>query len=908
MSPRIRLDRTRGASIASTLVSTKLSTPRLRDVLVSRTRLLALMDAGAHAALTLVSAPAGFGKTTVLVSWLARAPTTSRTVAFVSLDASDSHAGTFWLYVVAALHTAAPGIGAGALQLLAAGQPPTRELLTAVLNEIGDQPNDVDLILDDYHLADSPEVAEGMTFLLERRPANLHVVVSTRADPNLPLARLRALGELVEIRARDLRFTVDETASYLTDVGGLPVAPADVSALESRTEGWAAALQLVSLSMQGRDDIGDFIAGFAGTDRYVVDYLADEVLSRQSDEVRDFLERTSILDALNGDLCDSVLERTGSQAMLERLERANLFLVPLDDQRNWYRYHHLFADVLQARLGSEQPEVVPGLHLRASRWYEIAGDPVAAVRHALAAGAVNRAADLVEAATPGLQRTRQEATLLRWLDDVPDEVVQQRPVLATALVGALMSSNEFGDVERRLRAIERQLPAINALLESGDATGSPDSSVVALDLAELARVPGAVELYRTGLCLVSGDLPATHRHARRAIEAAAPEDDVVRAGAAGLSGLAHWASGELDEALRSYAICIAGLRRAQHISDAIGCYLTIAEIQMAQGRLRDAQATHDEAVSVAAGSPGGMPRGAADIRIGHAQLALERGDLDSARDQLIAARRLGEEHGLPPYAYRSRTVAAMLAEAEGDLAGALALVMQAQQVYLGDFSPNVRPLHAIAARLQIRLDDLDEAERWARDHDVTATQELSYLHEFEHVTLAEVMLARGRDRADPAILLETEDLLQRLLDAATAGGRNATVIEVLVLQAATAQALGDVSTSLELLDRAVRLAEPEGQMRAFARSGGIPGADVPASAVKQEPTSSSSLPDPLSARELEVLRLLATELAGPEIAQRLFVSLNTLRTHTKNIYAKLGVNRRRAAVRRGGELGLLTGR
>ena len=363
-----------------------------------------------------------------------------------------------------ALDSAAPGVGASVLPLLAAGQPATRTLLTAVLNDVGAQPTHVDLILDDYHLADGAEVAEGMTFLLEHRPPNLHVVVSTRADPNLPLARLRARGELVEIRSRDLRFTVDETASYLTDVGGLPVAPAEVSALESRTEGWAAALQLAALSMQGRDDVGDFIAGFAGTDRYVVDYLVDEVLSRQSDEVRDFLERTSILDVLGGALCDAVLERTGSRGMLERLERANLFLVPLDDQRSWYRYHHLFADVLQAHLRSEQPDLVPGLHLRASRWYDETGEPVPAVRHALAAGDVDRAADLVEAATPALRRNRQEATLRRWLDDLPDEVVQRRPVLAIAFVGALMSGNEFVDVARRLREVERQLPAIHARL------------------------------------------------------------------------------------------------------------------------------------------------------------------------------------------------------------------------------------------------------------------------------------------------------------------------------------------------------------------------------------------------------------------------------------------------------------
>ena len=334
---------------------------------------------------------------------------------------------------------------------------------------------------------------------------------------------------------------------------------------------------------------------------------------------------------------------------------------------------------------------------------------------------------------------------------------------------------------------------------------------------------------------------------------------------------------------------------------------------------------------------GEAPRGTADIHVGCGQVALERGDLETARDHLAAARGLGEDRGLPPYAYRSRAVAAMLAEAEGDLTGALELVVEAQQVYLGDFSPNVRPLHAVAARLQVSLGDLDAAERWAHDHDVTASQELSYLREFEHVTLAEAMLARGRQLADRAALVDADRLLQRLLDAATAGGRHATVIEVLVLRALTAHAGDDVGSALTLLDRAVRLADPEGQVRAFARHGALvaplvealaegPGAvpfarallaacQVPVAGAlargatePQESAESSGLAASLSARELEVLHLLATDLDGPEIAQRLFVSLNTLRTHTKNIYAKLGVNNRRAAVRRGRELGLLTGR
>jgi LuxR family maltose regulon positive regulatory protein len=923
--------------MASPLVATKLSAPRLRGALVPRPRLSALMDAGAEATLTLVSAPPGFGKTTVLASWLARASTEPRTVAFVSLDGSDSHAASFWLYVVTALASVAHGVGASVLPLLAAGQPATRTLLTAVLNEVGAQPSEVDLILDDYHLADGPEVAEGMTFLLDHTPPNLHVVVSTRADPNLPLARLRARGELVEIRARDLRFTTAETATYLTDVAGLPVAPAEVSALESRTEGWAAALQLAALSMQGRDDVGDFIAGFTGTDRYVVDYLMDEVLSRQSAEVRDFLERTSILDLLGGGLCDAVLERTGSKGMLERLERANLFLVPLDDQRSWYRYHHLFADVLQAHLRSERPDLVPGLHRRASRWYDGIGEPVPAVRHALAAGDLDRAADLVETATPALRRERKEATLRRWLDDFPEEVVARRPVLAVGFVGALMSSNDFVDVERRLRALERQLPAIQArLAPDGEATAGLGRQVVAVDDAELARIPSAVELYWAGLSLLSGDLPGTHRHAQRAIDTATADDEVVPAGAAGLSGLAHWACGELDDALGSYVTCIDGLRRAQHISDTLGCYLAVAEIRMAQGRLRDARATHDEALCVAISATGEAPRGVADIHVGRSEVALERGDLETARDHLAAARSLGEHRGLPQYAYRSRAAAAMLAEAEGDLTGALELVVEAQQVYLGDFSPNVRPLHAVVARLQIRLGDLDAAQRWAHDHDVTASQQLSYLREFEHLTLAEAMLARCRHVTDRAALVDADRLLQRLLDAATAGGRAATVIEVLVLQVLSAHAGDGEGLALELLDRAVRLAEPEGQVRAFARHGALvvplmeavaesPGSSphartllaacrVPVAGAlghgatqPQESAASRGLADALSARELEVLHLLATDLDGPEIAQHLFVSLNTVRTHTKNIYAKLGVNNRRAAVRRGRELGLLAG-
>ena len=323
------------------------------------------------------------------------------------------------------------------LPLLQSAQPPIEAVLAAVLNELSAVPNDVDLVLDDYHLVDGPDIRAGMVFLLEHLPPHVHLVISTRADPLLPLARLRARGELVEVRAADLRFTPDEVAAYLNDVIGLDLSAKDIAALEGRTEGWIAALQLAALSMQGRDDIGGFIAGFAGDDRYIVDYLVEEVLTRQTDQVRTFLLRTCLLDRLSGPLCDAVTGEPGGRATLEALDRANLFVVPLDNNRHWYRYHHLFADMLQAHLQDERPDEIADLHRRASQWYDQDGQPLPAVRHALAAGDVERAADLVELAIPALQRNRQEATIRGWLDVIPDEVVRMRPVLAVGLVGGV---------------------------------------------------------------------------------------------------------------------------------------------------------------------------------------------------------------------------------------------------------------------------------------------------------------------------------------------------------------------------------------------------------------------------------------------------------------------------------------
>ena len=360
--------------MAGPLLETKLHVPRRRRNLVARPRLSKRLSSGAESALTLVSAPAGFGKTTLLADWLAAPAANGRSTAWLSLDQRDNDPAVFWTYLVAALKTAAPGVGAGALSLLQSAQPPIEAVVATLLNDLSAISNDVVLVLDDYHVIEAREVQEGMAFLLEHLPPQLHLVIAGRADPALPLARLRGRGELVEIRAADLRFTPDEAAAYLNGVMGLALTAQDVAALEGRTEGWIAALQLAALSMQGRDDVAGFIAGFAGDDRYIVDYLAEEVLQRQPEHVRHFLLQTSILDRLSGPLCDAVTGQDGGKAKLAALEQGNLFLVPLDDRRQWYRYHQLFADVLQAHLLDEQPADVPELHRRASIWYEQNGE------------------------------------------------------------------------------------------------------------------------------------------------------------------------------------------------------------------------------------------------------------------------------------------------------------------------------------------------------------------------------------------------------------------------------------------------------------------------------------------------------------------------------------------------------
>ena len=905
------------------LLETKLYVPRPRRDLVPRPRLSQRLDRGTTLKLMLISAPAGFGKTTLLTEWLAAGPAGpagERLTAWLSLDQADNDPASFWTYVIAALQTVAPGVGESALTLLQAPQPPPIEtMLTALLNDLGAGPGDIVLVLDDYHVIDARDVQDAMAFLLDHLPPRLHVVIASRTDPALPLARLRARGELVETRAAELRFTPDEAAAYLNEMMGLQLTAGDVAALEGRTEGWIAALQLAALSIQGRDDVAGFIAGFTGDDRYVVDYLAEEVLQRQSDRVQAFLLQTSILGRLSGPLCDAVTGQGGGKAMLEALDRGNLFLVPLDDRRRWYRYHHLFADVLQARLLDEQPDQVPALHQRASAWYQQNGEPAVAIGHALAAGDFERAADLAELEIPAMSRTRQEAMVRGWLEVIPGEVVRVRPVLSVGFAGALLSVGELEGVESRLRDAERWLDGTTGT----DARSVARSAeMVVADEEEYRRLPAMIELYRAALALARGDVPGTVRHARRAHDLAPAEDHLCRAAAAGMSGLAFWTSGDLEAGHSAYAECMTGLRRAGHIADTFGCAIALADIRLVQGRLGEAMRTYDQALQRVPEQGGPVLRGTSDMYVGMSGVHRERNDLHTATQQLLRSQELGEHTGLPQNRYRWRVAMARIRQAEGDLDAALDLLNEAERVYVGDFFPNVRPVPALRARIWIAQGSFGEALGWAREQGLSVDDDLSYLREFEHITLARVLVARYQDERAERSVHEAIRLLDRLLRAAEEGGRAGSVIEILVLRALAYQRHGDIPAALSSLERAVTLAEPEGYVRVFADEG-PPMASLLRVAARQQTAGNyvrqllaavteteqdgpvkQALIEPLSERELDVLRLLGTELDGPAIARELMVSLNTVRTHTKHIYAKLAVTNRRAAVRRAAELDL----
>ncbi|HTF07035.1 MAG TPA: LuxR C-terminal-related transcriptional regulator [Asanoa sp.] len=888
--------------MASTpVLATKLFAPARRAQLVARPRVTerlgSTLDAGHR--LTLVSAPAGFGKTTVLSDWLADLAQghSHMRVGWLSVDDGDNDLARFLAHLVAALQRA--GLDVDAPTQTAGLSPLVNDIVHA--GEREPQAHWV-VVLDDYHAIGASEVHEAVTFLLDHLPDQLHLVMATRSDPPLPLARLRTRGQLTELRAADLRFTATEAREFLNQVMGLELTAADVAALEDRTEGWIAGLQLAALSLRGiadRAEVAGFIEAFTGSNRFVIDYLADEVLARQPPQVRDFLLRTAVLDRLNGPLCDAVTGGTGGARTLADLERGNLFVVPLDADRSWYRYHHLFADVLQARLLAEHPSEVPRLHERASVWFAARGLVADAVRHALAAEDFARAASLMEEALPELRRTRQDGLLLSWMRSLPEPVVRRSPVLSIVSGWARLMTGDLDAVEARLDDAEAALAA---------GAQDEDHAATWADTEDLRTAPATIAIYRASVAQARGDVAGTVRHARHALRLAGPEDHFVRGAGGGFLGLAAWTAGNVQEGLSTFGAAVRSLHAAGNLVDELDGTVVLGDMWVTAGRPGRARRLFEQALETATAGGPPYPRAMADLHVGLAELDRELDDVPAAEAHLESARILGERASITENQHRWYVVMAQVRAAGGDYAGAALLLDQAAARYRHGFYPDLRPTAAMKARVQIAGGDLAGASGWAQDR--ALDDEPDYQHEYEHLTLVRLLLAEYR--ADAAI-----GLLDRLHAAAVTVRRDGSVREIRMLQALAHHARGDLPRALAALDQSfVDTPEPDSNVRLYLDEGAPmlallhdAAGHARARRLLERMTTPAepqqTLGGRLSDRELQVLRLLDSDLTGPEIARELFVTVNTLRTHTKRIFTKLDVTTRAAAVRRARGRGLL---
>jgi len=869
--------------VETLLLQTKLYRPPLRPSLIPRTNLLHQLNRGLPRKLTLLSAPAGFGKTTLVNEWLAAC---ERPSAWLSLDERDGDPPRFLTYFVAALQRIFPNVGADVTAVLQASPPPPIETsLTTLLNEIAAQPDHFLLVLDDYHLIEAPAVDEALTFLLDHLPPQMHLVVTTREDPNLPLARLRVRGQLTELRAADLRFTLEETAVFLNQTMGLNLSQENVAALEARTEGWAAGLQMAALSMHGQPDVAGFIQSFTGSHRFVLDYLVEEVLHQQPESVQRFLLQTAVLHQLTGALCNALTGDDNGQEILESLERANLFLVPLDNERRWYRYHHLFADLLRQRLQQDMAESgVAELHRRASQWYEANGLELEAFRHAAAANDMARAVRLIEGEGLPLY-FRGEATPVRhWLASLPEAEFQARPSLWVTYASVLtMTGRLHGNIEEILQAAETALQS----------AGHDDKTNDLL---------GQTAAIRAMLGVPKNQVDTIITQSRRALELLHPDNAPMRTTTTWTLGYAYQVQGDRAAASRAYAETIAQSQKSGNIMTELAATTCLGQIQETENQLRQAAQTFQRILELVGDPP--WPA-ACEACVGLGRIHYQWNDLETAEQygqQGLALARQLENVDTPA---ACDVLLAQVKLAQGDAAGALAVLTEADQfVQERHFDHWSGEITAVRIQTLLQQGHLAAAAELAENHDLPLSQ-------------ARVKLAQGKPTAALAVL---EPVRQQAAANDWADMR----FQVLVLQALAHQAAGKSEQAVQTLEEALALAAPGGLLRPFVDEG-LPMAALLREVVKRgmapvfaqqvleafgetavsPPPTAHPLPDPLSERELEVLKLLATALTGPEIARELVISLNTMRTHTKNIYSKLGVNSRRTAVRRAADLNLL---
>jgi LuxR family maltose regulon positive regulatory protein len=979
------------------LLRTKLYVPPLRPNLVPRSYLIKRLNQGLQQGckLTLVSAPAGFGKTTLLSEWVSQGETV---VAWVSLDEGDNDPIRFLAYLVAAIQTVEQSIGKGVLGALQSPQPPSLEaVLTALINQINAIPDDPStglgstsaspgrrlpgredrrisrpsvlhqqraasdpdrctwmghnfvLILDDYHLISAQPVHDALAFLLEHQPRNLHVVVATRSDPPLHLARFRGRGQLTELRSADLRFRCDEVTELLSQVTGLELSVDDIAALASRTEGWIAGLQMAALALQAtvsiqeRDTerIASFIQAFTGSDRYILDYLVEEVLNRRPQGTKDFLLQTSILDRLSGPLCNAVCgasrdQRNGgasykntvrndSQTVLESLEAANLFIVPLDNERRWYRYHHLFADLLRVRLKTEYPELIPTLHRRAAAWYESNEQFTAAINHYLKAADYPAVAQLIEERYQAFIVRGDYVALRGWIEALPEELVSTRPRLSIAYAWSLLNETDADKLDAPLKDVVRA----RATLPS-----DKQNENTALH-GELAAIRAFQAFWRD-------DIKESIELSQQALSRLPPEQQLVRGFVVLNLANAHGVLGELDAAIHAYEQIIAASRQSGNQSAALIALGYLGGVQAVHGHLRQAARTHQRGLHLATGPDGSVNPMGGIAKVGLGMSHYEWNNLDEAIHYLQAGKELSKQAGIPLMVTHSLTTLALISRAQGDAAQARSLLEEAELRAPGLRQEGDFPrAQAAMTRLAIALGDLDTAERWVRQSGVNVDDEIAPLYSavYPYLGLARFLISQGRNNPAGTHLRDAAALLARLFALAEKTGRTSQSIEILILQALLLDTQEKTSEALTPLQQALQLAEPEDYVRTFidesasmeellkrsqssSRDAGsvsnqrlrtyvnkllaaFPDSRSRISGTGPGSADSSAIVETLSAHELKVLRLIAAGLSNREAADELYVSVNTVKWHLRNIYGKLNVRGRMEASARAQELGLL---
>jgi LuxR family maltose regulon positive regulatory protein len=894
--------------VSTPLLSTKLYIPPPRSNLVARPRLINRLDAGQHGNLTLVSAPAGFGKTTLLGEWIR---SNDKSFTWLSLDEGDNNLKRFLSYLIAALQHVDESIGDGILPLLdATGDPPIEPLITLLINNILSIGEEFCLVLDDYHLITNQTIHQAINFLLEHLPQNAHIVISGRVDPPIAISRMRARDQMTEVRPNDLRFIESEAKTFLNDLSGLDLSPEDLSALLSRTEGWITGLQLAALSMQDRQDKHEFVVAFSGSHHYIIDYLIDEVMARHSQEVRTFLYQTSIFSRFCAPLCDAVLEISASRRIIQGIDEANLFLVHLDDERKWYRYHHLFAEFLNQRLQEREPQIVSELHSRASLWFERNSFLTEAIDHALEGEEFARAAKLVESIGPDMMMRSEFDQLSSWLDSMPKALVENWPWLCIIRAWMYDRWAQFDKGENYLQHAEAVV--------DGNTSSYPEGA------EKIIR--GQIAAIRALYAIKKGQISQSIDYSNQALDNL-PEGYFNRGVASFTLGWSKCVQGDLSGALQEYQ---AGRRTSLDAGNLILAQVIILDIgttYILQGRLHQAAETLREAIQFKYEKSEIKIPYAGPASVNLANILREWNELDAAMSHLQEGIEICLQAKLMDAVAVGYSSMALVHLAQGDLEGANQVCEKAERMVrdIPDLEPDTK-IKTMSSRVWLLLaqNKLTEAARCVQERELSTNTEINYFTEFRHIIFARVLIYKGRENTATQELADAHSILAKILELAKPAGYISQMIEALALRALAFEAQGKHDQALNSLEEALSLAEPEGYIRTFVDES-EPMKDLLRQAfsrnvskgyvsklldafephkVIQKPIS-KSLVEPLTERELDVLKLLQSELTGPEIAQELSVSLNTMRTHTKSIYSKLNVNNRRAAVRRAEQLNLL---